>query len=100
MHVCPEATKEANATPLTADIRSASSNTRIGAWERGSTFKYGTLDDPRLTHLSTKLSRKSSQVGTYNTSEGAPRLGASLRTLLFQFDTFGSMRGSRLYRPF
>jgi hypothetical protein len=31
-HVCPDATKEAKATPLTADIRSASLNTIIGAY--------------------------------------------------------------------
>jgi hypothetical protein len=29
--VCPEATKEANATPFTAEIRSASSKTMMGA---------------------------------------------------------------------
>ena len=31
-HVCPEATKEAKATPLTADVRSASLKTTIGAF--------------------------------------------------------------------
>jgi hypothetical protein len=33
-HVCPEATKEAKAIPLTADVRSASLNTMIGAFKR------------------------------------------------------------------
>jgi hypothetical protein len=31
-HVCPEATNDAKATPFTAEVRSASSKTIIGAW--------------------------------------------------------------------
>jgi len=34
-HVCPDATNEANAVPLTADTRSASLKTTIGAYGMG-----------------------------------------------------------------
>jgi hypothetical protein len=52
-HVCPEATKEAKVTPFTAEIRSASLKTTIGACRRHIKKAFAFLRILPKNHLAT-----------------------------------------------